>query len=88
MKDYFEEVVKGRGVVFKFEEVLYVLIVFVIWFEIVKEFMKKVVLKVIVFDVVVYCIYYKKINFVSIFMNKLFEISMCIICMYKYGNYF
>lgn len=88
LKDHFEEAAKGRGVVFKPEEVLYVLTVPAIWSETAKEFMKKAALKVIVLDAVAYCIYYKKTNFVSTFMNKLFEISMRIICMYKYGNYF
>lgn len=88
LKDHFEEAAKGRGVVFKPEEVLYVLTVPAIWSETAKEFMKKAALKVSVLDAVAYCIYYKKTNFVSTFMNKLFEISTRIICMYKYGNYF
>lgn len=88
LKDHFEEAAKGRGVVFKLEEVLYVLTVPAIWSETAKEFMKKAALKVSLLDAVAYCIYYKKTNFLSTFMNKLFEISTRIICMYKYGNYF
>lgn len=57
-KGYFEEVVKDRGVVFKFEEVFYVLMVFVIWFEFVKEFMKKVVIKVIFFIFLFFELYF------------------------------
>lgn len=46
LKGYFEIVVKGCGLVYKYENVFFVLMVFVIWFEFVKEFMKKVVIKV------------------------------------------
>lgn len=65
LKDHFEEAAKGRGVVFKPEEVLYVLTVPAIWSETAKEFMKKAALKVSLLDAVAYCIYYKKINFLS-----------------------
>lgn len=47
LKDHFEEAAKDRGVVFKPEEVLYVLTVPAIWSESAKEFMKKAAIKVI-----------------------------------------
>lgn len=45
LKDHFEEAARGRGVVFKPEEVLYVLTVPAIWSESAKEFMKKAAIK-------------------------------------------
>lgn len=46
LKDHFEEAAKDRGVVFKPEDVLYVLTVPAIWSESAKEFMKKAAIKV------------------------------------------
>lgn len=47
LKTHFENAVKDRGVVFKPENVLYVLTVPAIWSESAKEFMKKAAIKVI-----------------------------------------
>lgn len=57
LRDHFEEAAKDRGVIFKPEEVLYVLTVPAIWSESAKEFMKKAALKVSLLDVIAYCIY-------------------------------
>lgn len=46
LKTHFENAVKDRGVVFKPENVLYVLTVPAIWSESAKEFMKKAAIKV------------------------------------------
>lgn len=58
LKIYFENVVENWGVVFKFENVFYVFIVFVIWLEFVKEFMRKVVIKVSYLECIYMYIYF------------------------------
>lgn len=57
LKDHFEDAAKDRGVVFKPEEVLYVLTVPAIWSESAKKFMKKAASKVSLFDVIAFCLY-------------------------------
>lgn len=49
LKTHFENAVKDRGVLFKPENVLYVLTVPAIWSESAKEFMKKAAIKVLYF---------------------------------------
>lgn len=49
LKTHFENAVKDRGVVFKPDNVLYVLTVPAIWSESAKEFMKKAAIKVLYF---------------------------------------
>lgn len=56
LKDHFEEAARGRGVVFKPEEVLYVLTVPAIWSESAKEFMKKAAIKVYLLYIFPFCI--------------------------------
>lgn len=56
LKDHFKEAARGRGVVFKPEEVLYVLTVPAIWSESAKEFMKKAAIKVYLLYIFAFCI--------------------------------
>lgn len=66
-KMYFEDEVENWGVIFKFENVFYIYMVFVIWFEFVKEFMRKVVIKVM-------CLYCRcmNINVIKLFIDVLY----------------